>query len=100
MAAGVGGWLADPAAFAESAKGVTFFDEATNKAYFGTADHPGSLYEIVDFAISIRGDLGKLQIKQKPEELITDSFVNQCYEDSSRPTSPPRRRFRGPSPSS
>lgn len=77
MAAGVGGWLADPAAFAESAKGVKFFDEATNKAYFGTADKPGTLYKIVDFAIDIWGGLGKLQITPKPEEFIADSFVNQ-----------------------
>jgi NitT/TauT family transport system substrate-binding protein len=77
MAAGVGGWLADPAAFAESAKGVKFFDEATNKAYFGTADQPGTLYKIVDFAIDIWGGLGRLQTTPKPEEFIADSFVNQ-----------------------
>ena len=77
MAAGVGGWLADPAAFAESAKGVKFFDEATNKAYFGTADQPGTLYKIVDFAIDIWGGLGRLQGSPKPADLIDGAFVNQ-----------------------
>ncbi len=77
MAKGVGGWLADPADFAESEKGVTFFDEATNKAYFGTENQPGNLYKIVDFAIEIWGGLGKLQTTPKSEDFITDAFINQ-----------------------
>jgi NitT/TauT family transport system substrate-binding protein len=77
MAKGVGGWLSDPASFADSAKGVRFFDAATNKSYFGTPGQPGDLYKIVDFAINIWGGLGKLQMTPKAEDFIADAFVNQ-----------------------
>ena len=50
-------WLSDPAVFGDSVKGVKFFDKATNTAYFGTPDKPGSLYGIVQYAIDIWGGL-------------------------------------------
>ena len=40
MARNVGGWLEDPAVFAETLKGVRFYDSARNREYFGTPDHP------------------------------------------------------------
>jgi NitT/TauT family transport system substrate-binding protein len=75
MAKGVGGWLADPAVFSDSVKGVKFFDAATNKAYFGTPEAPGSLYKIVQFAVDIWGGLGRLQVQPKPEEIITNTYL-------------------------
>lgn len=77
MAKGVGGWLSDPAVFADSVKGVKFFDAATNKAYFGTPDKPGDLYRITQYAIDVWGGLGRLSATIKPEDLITGAFVNQ-----------------------
>lgn len=77
MAKGVGGWLNDPTVFTDSVKGVTFFDAATNKAYFGTKEQPGSLYDITQYAIDIWGGLGRLQGNPKPADLIDDAFVNQ-----------------------
>src|SRR5262245_42994774 len=38
MARNVSGWLEDPAVFAETLKGVRFFDAARNREYFGTSD--------------------------------------------------------------
>jgi NitT/TauT family transport system substrate-binding protein len=75
MAKGVGGWLADPAVFGDSVKGVKFFDAATNKQYFGTPQAPGSLYKIVQFAVDIWGGLGRLQVQPKPEEIITNAYL-------------------------
>jgi NitT/TauT family transport system substrate-binding protein len=75
MAKGVGGWLADPAVFSDSVKGVKFFDAATNKAYFGTPKAPGRLYKIVQFAVDIWGGLGRLQVQPKPEEIITNTYL-------------------------
>jgi NitT/TauT family transport system substrate-binding protein len=77
MAKGVGGWLSDPTAFAESEKGVKFFDKATNTAYFGTPDKPGSLYGIVQYAIDIWGGLKRLQVAPKPADIITNAYLAQ-----------------------
>jgi NitT/TauT family transport system substrate-binding protein len=41
MARHVGGWLEDPAVFAETLEGVGFFDAESNQEYFGTPDRPG-----------------------------------------------------------
>ena len=40
MARNVGGWLEDPAVFAETLKGVRFYDSARNREYFGTPERP------------------------------------------------------------
>jgi NitT/TauT family transport system substrate-binding protein len=77
MAKGVGGWLSDPAAFAESEKGVKYFDKATNAAYFGTPDKPGTLYGIVQYAIDIWGGLKRLQVTPKPEDIITKKYLEK-----------------------
>jgi NitT/TauT family transport system substrate-binding protein len=77
MAKGVGGWLSDPAVFAGSVEGVTFFDQATNKTYFGTPQKPGTLYGITQYAIDIWGGLGRLQVRPKPEDIITNAYLAQ-----------------------
>ena len=41
MARNVGGWLEDPAVFAETLKGVRFYDAERNREYFGTPEEPG-----------------------------------------------------------
>ena len=77
MAKGVGGWLNDPAVFADSVRGVKFFDAATNKSYFGSPERPGTLYKITQYAVDIWGGLGRLQGSPKPADLIDGAFVNQ-----------------------
>lgn len=77
MSKGVGGWLKDPAAFKDTLAGVKIYDEAGNKAFFGTADKPGAIYQTVQYAIDVWSAKGKMQVKAKPEDLIDYSFVNQ-----------------------
>jgi NitT/TauT family transport system substrate-binding protein len=77
MAKGVGGWLSDPLVFAESEKGVKFFDKDTNTAYFGTPEKPGDLYGIVQYAIDIWGGLKRLQVTPKPADIITNAYLAQ-----------------------
>jgi NitT/TauT family transport system substrate-binding protein len=77
MAKGVGGWLKDPKAFKATLSGIKFYDEAANKAFFGTADKPGPLTNTVQQAIDIWGSHGRLQAKPTPAQLINYSFVNQ-----------------------
>ncbi len=77
MAKGVGGWLKDPKAFKATLSGIKFYDEAANKAFFGTPDKPGPLANTVQQAIDIWSSHGRLQVKPTPAELINYSFVNQ-----------------------
>jgi NitT/TauT family transport system substrate-binding protein len=77
MSKGVGGWLKDPAAFKETLAGVKIYDEAGNKAFFGTADKPGPIYQTVKYAIDVWSSKGKMQVQAKPEDLLDYSYVNQ-----------------------
>jgi NitT/TauT family transport system substrate-binding protein len=54
MARNVGGWLEDPAVFAETLKGVRFYDAARNREFFGTSDRPSQIYQTSQYA-SISG---------------------------------------------
>ena len=56
MARHVGGWLEDPAVFAETLKGVRFYDAARNREYFGTPDQPRP--DLPDLAIRHRRLVG------------------------------------------
>ncbi|HET6620196.1 MAG TPA: ABC transporter substrate-binding protein [Dongiaceae bacterium] len=76
MAKGVGGWLKDPKDFKETLPGIKFYGEEDNKAFFGTKDKPGPLYDTVKDAIDIWSSKGKVQVKATPEQLIDYSFVN------------------------
>lgn len=75
MAKGVGGWLKDPKAFAETLKGVTLYDQARNEAFFGTPDNPGKIADTLRAALNIWGDLNRLQVKPKESELINYKVV-------------------------
>ncbi len=70
MAKGVGGWLKDPAVFAQTLKGVVYYDTAMNKALFGTLSQPGRLNGTIQQALDIWSGLGKLQVSVTPRELI------------------------------
>jgi NitT/TauT family transport system substrate-binding protein len=70
MARHVGGWLEDPSVFAETLKGVRFYDSARNREYFGTPDHPGQIYQTSQFAIDVWTSLGALEIELTPTDVI------------------------------
>jgi NitT/TauT family transport system substrate-binding protein len=70
MARNVGGWLEDPAVFAETLKGVQIYDVAGNRKFFGTREHPGQIYQTSKYAIDIWSSLGALHTKLTPAEVI------------------------------
>ena len=77
MAKGVGGWLKDPAVFAETLPGIEYLTIKKNQALFGTASNPGTLYKTVQFALDIWSDFGKVQVDAKPADIIVEKFINQ-----------------------
>jgi NitT/TauT family transport system substrate-binding protein len=70
MARGVGGWLEDPAVFAETLRGVRFYDSARNREYFGTPDDPGQIYQTSQYAIDIWTSLGMLDLDLTPADVL------------------------------
>ena len=70
MARGVGGWLEDPAVFAEALAGVRFYDSDRNQESFGTADQPGPIYPTLQAAIDVWSDLGMLKVEVSPADLV------------------------------
>jgi NitT/TauT family transport system substrate-binding protein len=70
MARHVGGGNDDPAAFAESLKGVRFYDAARNREYFGSPESPGQIYRTSQYAIDIWSSLGALHTKLTPADVI------------------------------
>ena len=70
MARGVGGWLEDPAVFAEALAGVRFYDSDRNQEYLGTADQPGPIYPTLQAAIDVWSDLGMLEVEVSPADLV------------------------------
>jgi NitT/TauT family transport system substrate-binding protein len=70
MARNVGGWLEDPAEFAETLKGIRFHDSATNRKYFGTPDRPGQIYQTSQYAIDFWRGLGVLKADITPADVI------------------------------
>lgn len=75
MAAGVGGWLEDPAVFAETLAGIEYLDAARNAELFGTEAAPGPLAKTVQYAIDIWTSFGKVQVQITPEDLLDRSFL-------------------------
>jgi NitT/TauT family transport system substrate-binding protein len=77
MAKGVGGYLTDPKDFADSAKGVRFYDEAMNKEYMGTIEKPGPLGDLVTLGGEIWTGLGhEMKMKIDYGTIVDTSFVN------------------------
>jgi NitT/TauT family transport system substrate-binding protein len=70
MARHVGGWLEDPAVFAETLKGVRFFGAESNRAYFGTPERPGQIYQTAQYAIDLWSSVGMLKAPLSPADII------------------------------
>ncbi len=77
MAKGVGGWLKDPAVFAETLPGIEYLTIKKNQALFGTSSKPGTLHNTVQFALDIWSDFGRVQVDAKPADIIVEKFINQ-----------------------
>lgn len=76
MAQGVGGYLKDAKDFAESAKGVRFYDAAQNAAYLGTAAAPGPIADLVKSADALWSTLGKTHMKVDYAVMVEPKFVH------------------------
>jgi NitT/TauT family transport system substrate-binding protein len=70
MARHVGGWVEDPAVFAETLKGLRFYDAARNREFFGTSDNPGQIYETAQYGIDFRSSQGALHVQLTPADVI------------------------------
>ena len=73
MAKDMGDWLKEPKTFAQMLEGVRYFGANENRAFFGTNDKPGPLYD--SEAIAVWSDLGKMKVKVTPENILNYSFV-------------------------
>ena len=58
MAREMGGWLEDPAVFAEMLRGVALYDADKNREYFGTPEQPGQIYQTMQYAIDVWSESG------------------------------------------
>jgi NitT/TauT family transport system substrate-binding protein len=77
MARGVGGWLDDPEVFAETLEGVSYYDQARNEEFMGTADAPGPMVDTVAAALAIWADVDRLRVDVEAVDLINFDVVNQ-----------------------
>ncbi|CCB67175.1 NMT1/THI5 like domain protein [Hyphomicrobium sp. MC1] len=76
MAKGVGGYLEKPEDFAQSAKGVLYYDRERNIAYMGPADGSSGLSKLIGFANDFLGSTGKLKMKQDASTLVDARFID------------------------
>jgi NitT/TauT family transport system substrate-binding protein len=76
MAEGVGGWLSDPAVFAETLGGIEYLGIEKNRAMFGTPGAPGPLHTTLGYAIDIWSGFGKVQVDGlTPADVIDTAFL-------------------------
>ena len=76
MAKGVGGFLKDPKDFAESARGVRFYDKPMNIAFLGTPDNPGDAAALIRLGSEVWSQLGKLKMTVDYAALIDPRFAS------------------------
>jgi NitT/TauT family transport system substrate-binding protein len=77
MAKGVGGWLEDPAVFAETRAGIVYYDAAMNADFVGTADAQGAITETIGNALELGKEIGQFDHDVAPADLIAFEIVNQ-----------------------
>jgi NitT/TauT family transport system substrate-binding protein len=70
MARNVGGWLEDPEVFAETLKGIRFYDSKRNQEYFGTPAEPGQIYNTAQKAIDVWTSIGLLKIDVTAADVV------------------------------
>jgi NitT/TauT family transport system substrate-binding protein len=77
MARHVGGWLEDPAVFAETLQGVAYYDAEENLEYFGTPDRPGQIYQTAQHAIDVWASVGMLKMTLSPSDIIAHGIWDE-----------------------
>jgi NitT/TauT family transport system substrate-binding protein len=77
MARSLGGGLEDPVAFAEVLEGVGIFDGADIRAYVGTPDQPGPIYQTMQHAIDVWSELGVLKVQVAPADVIAHGILDE-----------------------
>jgi NitT/TauT family transport system substrate-binding protein len=77
MAKGVGGWLEDPAVFAETRAGILYYDAQMNQDFIGTAAAPGAITETIGNALALGKEIGQFDHDDAPADLIAFEIVNQ-----------------------
>jgi NitT/TauT family transport system substrate-binding protein len=77
MARHVGGWLEDPAVFADTLEGVGFFDAESNQEYFGTPERPGQIYQTAEYAIDLWSSVGMLKAPLSPADIIAHGIWDE-----------------------
>lgn len=75
MAKGVGGYLENPADFAEAAKGVNFYDQARNVEFFGTPEK-GEAADLIKLGNEIWGALQKMKMTIDYNTIVDPAFFN------------------------
>jgi NitT/TauT family transport system substrate-binding protein len=75
MAQGVGGWLNDPAVFAETLAGIEYLDKDMNAAFFGTPEAPGQINQTLGAALDIWKSFDRIQVDVKPSDIVDYSFI-------------------------
>ena len=75
MAQGVGGWLNDPAVFAETLAGIEYLDKDMNAAFFGTPEAPGQINQTLGAALDIWKSFDRIQVDVKPADMVDYSFI-------------------------
>lgn len=74
MAKGVGGWLEDPAVFAETRAGIVFHDDAMNKTFMDPANE-GGILGTIENAKALGEEGGLFTIDAEPASLIAADIV-------------------------
>jgi NitT/TauT family transport system substrate-binding protein len=77
MARNMGDWLEDPTVFADMLRGVALYDADDNRAYFGTPDQPGQLYQTMQYAIDVWTELELLKTKLTPADVIAHGIFDR-----------------------
>ena len=77
MARSLGGWLEDPAVFAEIMKGVGLYDAKTSRDYLGTPEAPGPIYDTMQYGIDVMSSLGRLKVQVTPADLIAHGIFDE-----------------------
>jgi NitT/TauT family transport system substrate-binding protein len=77
MAHHLGGGLEDPAAFAATLKGVGFYDAEANRAFFGTPEQPGPIYETMQLALEVLLAAGQLKTELTPADVIAHGILGE-----------------------
>lgn len=62
--------LEDPAVFAQLLQGARLYDGERSRAYLGTPDQPGQIYQTMQQAIDVWSSLGRVQVEISPADVI------------------------------